>query len=73
MSAVQLKKKAVYQRGVVACRKCAALIQVRRYATLPDEFSVHCQNCGDRGIYLKRAIAIQEMPERRKKPRADRA
>lgn len=30
------------------------------------ELSPHC---GGRGIYLKRAIAIEEAPERRKKPR----
>jgi hypothetical protein len=69
---VQFQKKAVYQRGVVACRKCAAPIHVHKVNVLADEFSVHCPNCGDRGFYSKRAITIQELPERRKKPRRER-
>jgi hypothetical protein len=70
---VQYQKKAVYRRGLVACRKCAAAINVHKLNALPDEFSLHCSNCGDRSIYFKRAIAIQELPERRKKPRRERA
>jgi len=57
------------QRGAIACEKCAAPIYVYKPKTLPDEFSVRCAHCGGRGIYLKRAIAIEEAPERRKKPR----
>jgi hypothetical protein len=63
------RPKKTYQRGVVACTKCAAPIYVYKLKTLPDEFSVRCPHCGGRGIYLKRAIAIEEAPERRKKPR----
>jgi hypothetical protein len=62
-------KKTVYQRGRVACRQCAVPIYLYKLKILPDEFSLRCQKCGDRGFYLKRAIAIQEMPERRRKPR----
>jgi len=63
------RKKAAYQRGMVACRKCAAPIPVYKLNALADEFSVRCPRCGDRGIYAKRAIKIEELTERRKKPR----
>jgi hypothetical protein len=63
------RPKKTYQRGAVACEKCAAPIYVYKFKALPDEFSVRCPHCAERGIYLKRAIAIEEVPERRKKPR----
>jgi hypothetical protein len=63
------RQKRFYQRGVVACQKCAAPIYVYKLNALPDEFSLRCNKCGARGFYLKRAIAIEELPERRKKPR----
>jgi Zn finger protein HypA/HybF involved in hydrogenase expression len=63
------QKRAVYHRGVVACRKCAAPIPIYKLKTLPDEFSVHCPKCGNRGLYMKGTIAVQELPERRRKPR----
>ena len=44
-------------------------IPIFKLKALPDEFSVHCLRCGDRGIYSKSALVIQELPERRKKPR----
>lgn len=66
---VKLLPRAVYQRGVVACRKCRTLIPIQKLNTLPDEFSVRCPHCGDRSLYSKRAVAIQDMPERRRKPR----
>jgi hypothetical protein len=63
------RPKKTYPRGEVICRKCASPIYVYKLNTLPDEFSVRCPRCGDRGIHLKRAVTIQELPERRKKPR----
>jgi RNase P subunit RPR2 len=66
---VQLLPRAVYRRGVAACRKCQTLIPIQNLNTLPDEFSVRCPDCGDRTFYSKRAVAIQDMPERRRKPR----
>jgi DNA-directed RNA polymerase subunit RPC12/RpoP len=66
---VQVLRKSGYQRGVVPCRKCKALIPVQNFSALPDEFSVRCPSCGDRAFYAKRAVAIQDLPERRKKPR----
>jgi predicted Zn finger-like uncharacterized protein len=66
----QRPKKSTYDRGVVACVKCAAPIYVYKLKSLPDEFSVRCTHCGDRGIYAKRAIGIESLPERRRKPRA---
>jgi DNA-directed RNA polymerase subunit RPC12/RpoP len=61
----------VYQRGVLACRKCAGPLYVHKLKTLPDEFSVRCPQCGHRGFYLKRAIRIEDAPERRKKRRRE--
>ena len=71
MSMLQTQRptKSVYQRGVIACVKCTAPIYVYKVKTLPEEFSVRCPKCGDRGIYRKSAVAVQELPERRKKPR----
>ncbi|HEX3164462.1 MAG TPA: hypothetical protein VHQ92_17945 [Pseudolabrys sp.] len=65
----RLLPKTAYQRGVVACRKCGTLIPVQNFSALPDEFSVRCPGCSDRAFYAKRTVAIQELPERRKKPR----
>lgn len=62
-------KKAVYLRGMVTCRKCAAPLYVHKLNVLAEEFSVRCAKCGDRGIYAKREIAVEELPERRRKPR----
>jgi hypothetical protein len=63
------KMKSTYERGVLTCRKCGSPIYVHKLNALADEISVRCNRCGDRGIYPKRALAIQSMPERRKKPR----
>ena len=65
----QRPKKSTYLRGMIVCRKCAAPIYIYRLKALPDEFSVHCSKCGNRGIYPKSAIATEEFPERRRKPR----
>jgi hypothetical protein len=65
-------KKSVYQRGIVACRKCGAPIHFCRLAILAEEFSGRCARCGERGLYAKREIGIEELPERRRKPRRER-
>jgi hypothetical protein len=65
----QRPKKSVYQRGVVVCRKCASPIPVYRLKGLAEEFSVTCPKCRDRGIYSQRAMSVEMLPERRKKPR----
>lgn len=61
--------KQTYERGVLACTKCAAPIYVHKLKALPDEFSVRCPRCGDRGLYAKRALTIESLRERRRKPR----
>jgi hypothetical protein len=68
----QRPKKATYQRGVVVCRKCAAPIYIHKLNALAGEFSVRCTKCSDRGMYSKREMNIESMPERRKKPRRAR-
>ena len=67
---VERPTKLTYERGVLACVKCAAPIYVHKLKKLPDEFSVRCPRCGDRGIYAKRALTVENLRERRKKPRA---
>ena len=69
---VPVGKKAVYRRGVVACRKCGTPIHFYKLATLAEEFSVRCARCGDRGLSARRQIGIEELPERRSKPRRER-
>jgi hypothetical protein len=69
MLQIQRPRKAVYLRGEIACHKCMAPIHVYKIKTLPEEFSVRCSKCGDRGIYRKSAVVAQELRERRKKPR----
>ena len=66
----QRPRKPTYERGVLACAKCAAPIYIHKLKTLSDEFSVRCARCGERGIYARRAIAIESSRERRRKPRA---
>ena len=61
--------KQTYERGVLACTKCAAPIYVYKLKKLSDEFSVRCPRCGERGIYVKSALTIESLRERRKKPR----
>jgi hypothetical protein len=65
----QRSRKATYQRGVVTCRKCAAPIYIHKLNALADEFSLRCAKCGSRGMYPKRGMTLETMPERRKKPR----
>jgi len=63
------RPKRFYQRGTVACQKCAAPIYIYKLKALPDEFSLRCSKCGARGFYAARAVVVEDMPERRKKPR----
>jgi DNA-directed RNA polymerase subunit RPC12/RpoP len=54
---------------MVKCRRCAAPIPVSKLVALADEISLRCPKCGDRGFYAKRAIVVEELPERRRNPR----
>lgn len=70
MLAVGNKKKSeVYQRGLVACARCSAPIPIFRLNALAEEFSVHCNGCGQCSIYCKRMLCVEEVPERRCKLR----
>ena len=62
-------RRSVYHRGVVICPKCNAPIHVYRPAAVADEFSVSCTKCGTRAFHGKRALKVEELPERRRKPR----
>lgn len=72
MSALQHHQlKGTYERGVVACRKCLHPIHIFRINAIADEFSVPCNRCGHRGMFRNREIAVETLPERRRKPRAE--
>jgi hypothetical protein len=58
-------RKSTFQRGKVACRKCAASIPVQKLTALADQVSLRCPKCSDRGLYAKQAIVVDEFPERR--------
>lgn len=63
------QQPAVFQRGVVVCVKCSRPIAVNKHSAVADEFTLSCNKCHHRGFYSKRAIEIEALPERRKKPR----
>jgi len=65
----EFRRRAVYPRGTVACQACGTAIRVYRLTTLPEEFSLRCTDCGARHFYSPRTMQIEEMPERRRKPR----
>jgi hypothetical protein len=65
----EFRRRAVYPRGSVACHACGTAIHVYRLATLPNEFSLRCPACGARDFYSSRVMTIEQMPERRRKPR----
>ena len=66
---IQPRTRAVYLRGTVYCQKCNSPIQIFKVNALPDEYSVQCRRCGHRGVYMKRSMHVDELPDRRKKPR----
>ena len=59
----------VYHRGTMNCPKCASPIHVYRLGGVAEDFSVYCKKCGTRAIYAKRALQVEELPERRRKLR----
>ena len=63
-------RRAVYFRGTVACQACAKPIHIYKLTALAEEFSVRCPACGTRGFHAKRAVTVEQLPERRRKPRA---
>lgn len=62
-------KRAIYPRGALGCIKCGHTIHVYKVSGLAAELSLRCPHCGTRGFYDVRMMAIEEMPERRQKPR----
>jgi hypothetical protein len=62
-------KRAVYFRGTVACITCGQPIHVYKVAGLADEISLSCAKCGTRRFYDRRAVMVEELPERRRRPR----
>jgi DNA-directed RNA polymerase subunit RPC12/RpoP len=62
--------RATAERGVVDCEKCRTPIYVNKPASVSVEFSVPCPHCGHRGIYFKRMLVTETIPERRGNRRA---
>lgn len=62
-------KRATYVRATVSCGGCTNPIHVQKIAGLADEFSLRCPKCGARRFYDKRAMTVEEMSERRRRPR----
>jgi DNA-directed RNA polymerase subunit RPC12/RpoP len=69
LAASRSHTREVCRLGVVECTKCTSPVYVRKPDTIVDEFSVPCTKCGHRGLYLKRLLYTEELPERRRKPR----
>lgn len=69
MSLPQKPSKSTYDRGVVSCVHCAALMYVYRVKPLADEFSVRCPRCGKRAIYAKHAVEVEGVRNRRQTAR----
>ena len=46
--------------AAVTCKKCAASINIAKFSTLPNEFSVKCERCGYRFVYSKAVLDVQE-------------
>jgi hypothetical protein len=66
----EFRRRAVYPRGSVACHGCGTAIHVYRLTALPDEFSLRCPACDARDFYRARAMTVEQLPERRRKPRS---
>ena len=64
-----VKHRATFQRGVVSCQKCLAPIHVFNTNMIASEFSARCERCHHRGLFLKRSLKIEALPERRKRAR----
>lgn len=58
-----------FQRGIVTCVKCDSPIALRRLEALAEEFTLCCSRCHHRAFYSKRMLALDAVPERRKKSR----
>ena len=70
MYAASTRKRAVYLRGTIGCTKCGHAIHVYKVAGLADEFSLRCTPCGARSFYTKRTLMVEQLPERRRRPRS---
>ena len=57
--------RATTERGIINCEKCRAPIYVNKPTTVSIEFCVPCTHCGHRGIYFKRMLTTETIPERR--------
>ena len=70
MYAASIKRSAVYLRGTIGCTRCGNAIHVYKVARLASEFTLRCAHCGTRSFYDKRALMIEQLPDRRRRPRS---
>ncbi|EJW13510.1 hypothetical protein A33M_3494 [Rhodovulum sp. PH10] len=61
--------RSTFLRGIVRCPRCGGEIPFHKVEAVADEFSLGCGACGHRGFFRKSEIAVQQMPERRRRPR----
>jgi len=61
--------RATVERGVIDCEKCRSPIYVNKPGSVSVEFCVPCPHCGHRGIYFKRMLTTEHVPEWRNKGR----
>jgi ribosomal protein S14 len=69
MYAQSTRKRGFYVRGTIGCARCGHPIHIYKVAGLSDEFSLRCSHCGARGFYARHTLLIEQMPERRRRPR----
>jgi endogenous inhibitor of DNA gyrase (YacG/DUF329 family) len=62
-------RRGTFSRGTVRCPTCAAVIPLRKADDVDEEFSARCPHCGRRSFHHRCDMAIEQLIDRRKKPR----
>jgi endogenous inhibitor of DNA gyrase (YacG/DUF329 family) len=62
-------RRGTFTRGTVQCPSCRAAIFLRNPERVDEEFSARCPHCGKRSFHNRRDIKIEQLVDRRKKPR----
>jgi DNA-directed RNA polymerase subunit RPC12/RpoP len=62
-------RRGTFTRGTVLCPTCKAAIHLRHPERVDEEFSARCPGCGRRSFHHRRDMTIEQLVDRRKKPR----
>jgi uncharacterized paraquat-inducible protein A len=62
-------RRGTFSRGTVQCPACRAAIHLRNPEQVDQEFSARCTRCGRRSFHNRSDMAIEQLVDRRKKPR----